>query len=57
MADYLIENSLIGSVSGNIFLEFYVTLKLYSEQFCLKLPIVDIQKVSDWWTIIHISGR
>ena len=45
MADYLIEDSLIGPVYENIFLEFSVTLKLDSERFCLKLPIIDIQRV------------
>ena len=40
MADYLIEDSLISPVYGNIFLKF-LTLKL----FCLKLLIIDIQRV------------
>ena len=39
------EYSLIGSVYGDIFLEFSVTLKTNSEQLCLKLPIIDIQRV------------
>ena len=39
------EGSLIGSVYGDIFLEFSVTLKKNSEQLCLKLPIIDIQRV------------
>ena len=45
MAKYLIEDSLIGPVYGNIFLEFSVVLKLDSEQFCLKLTIIDTQRV------------
>ena len=45
MADYLIEDTLIGPVYGNIFLKFSLTLKLESEWFCLKLPIIAIQRV------------
>ena len=45
MGDLLIEDSLIGPVYGDIFLEFFVTLKKDSEWFCLKLPIIDIQRV------------
>ena len=45
MGDFLIEGSLIGLVYGNIFLEFSVALKKGSERLCLKLPIIDIQRV------------
>ena len=34
MANYLIEDSLIGPVYGNILLEFSVALNLDSEWFC-----------------------
>ena len=40
--DFLMEGSLIGP---DIFLKFSVTLKKNSEQLCLKLPIIDIQRV------------
>ena len=39
------EGSLIGPVYGDIFLEFSVTLKKNSEQLCLKLLIIDVQRV------------
>ena len=45
MGDFLIESILIGPVYRSIFLEFSVTLKKDSERLCLKLPIVDIQRV------------
>ena len=56
MADYLLEDSLIGLVYGKIFLEFSMTLKLDREQFCLKLvklPIIDIRTESNGWTLIR----
>ena len=57
MADYLIEDSLIGPVYRNGFLEFSVTLKLDSTQFCLKLLIIDIRTESNGQTIICIHWR
>ena len=44
MAEYLKEDSLIGPVYGNIFLEFFVRLQSDSKRFCLKLLIIDIQR-------------
>ena len=45
MGNFLIEDSLIGAVYGNIFLEFSMTLKKDINWLCLKLPIIDIQRV------------